>query len=591
MRIRSAEDTTKGTAQDDVVEIAEDGIVQEVQLWALDAVLCSAPSSRFDWRTSVTITRKDFLLRSAAALGPGLAWAAHPTTLSAREAEHPAANPAVFNVLQFGAKGDGKSKDTAAIQAAIDAAGKAGGTVIFPAGNYLSGTVRLKSSVALYLGPGSTLTAGPDKADFDVYEKLTYDTFSDEETSYFYHALITGEGLENISISGEGTIEGNRTQRGGPKLIALKKCRLISIRGLTLQNAPNYNISFLGCDYVDVDGVTIFNGYADGIDPDCCQFVRIANCYVETFDDAIVPKTSPSLGYLRATENVTVTNCVLTTSCYALKLGTESSGDFKNIAFSNCTVFSRRDKWNRGPIGGVAVESVDGSNIDRVVVSNIAMYDVWAPIFIRLGGRGRAQKTPTPGTLRNVSISHINATGASLASSITGVPGADVGPVWIQDVHISLVGKGSAARLDREVPESVPTYPEADMFGDLPCYGLYCRHVNGLTLDRVDLALENPDERPAFVADSVKRLDLLSLRADPPSGSQPTVVFHDVQQALVQGARALPGTHTFLQLSGSEVRDIRVLANDFTDAQNAVVRDSDVGTEVLTEQWNLTRRK
>src|SRR5208283_2606914 len=144
MRIRSAEDTTKGTAQDDVVEIAEDGIVQEVQLWALDAVLCSAPSSRFDWRTSVTITRKDFLLRSAAALGPGLAWAAHPTTLSAREAEHPAANPAVFNVLQFGAKGDGKSKDTAAIQAAIDAAGKAGGTVIFPAGNYLSGTVRLK---------------------------------------------------------------------------------------------------------------------------------------------------------------------------------------------------------------------------------------------------------------------------------------------------------------------------------------------------------------------------------------------------------------------------------------------------------------
>jgi len=547
--------------------------------------------SRFDWRTSVTITRKDFLLRSAAALGPGLAWAAHPTTLSASAAEHPAANPAVFNVLQFGAKGDGKSKDTAAVQAAIDAAGKAGGTVVFPAGNYLSGTLRLKSSVALYLGPGSTLTASPDKADFDVYEKLTYDTFSDEETSYFHHALITGEGLENISISGEGTIEGNRTQRGGPKLIALKKCRLISIRGLTLQNAPNYNISFLSCDYVDVDGVTIFNGYADGIDPDCCQFVRIANCYVETFDDAIVPKTSPSLGYLRATENVTVTNCVLTTSCYALKLGTESSGDFKNIAFSNCTVFSRRDKWNRGPIGGVAVESVDGSNIDRVVVSNIAMYDVWAPIFIRLGGRGRAQKTPTPGTLRNVSISHINATGASLASSITGVPGADVGPVWIQDVHISLVGKGSAARLDREVPESVPTYPEADMFGDLPCYGLYCRHVNGLTLDRVDLALENPDERPAFVADSVKRLDLLSLRAAPPSGSQPTVVFHDVQQALVQGARALPGTHTFLQLSGSEVRDIRALANDFTDAQNAIIRDSDVGTEVLTQQWNLTSRK
>jgi len=540
----------------------------------------------------MTITRKDFLLRSAAALAPGLAWAAHPAAMSASAPEHPAASLAIFNILQFGAKGDGKSKDTAAIQAAIDDAAKTGGgTVVFPAGDYLSGKLRLRSSVALYLGPGSTLIASPDKADFDAYEKLTYDTFSDEETSYFHYALITGEGVENISVTGPGTIEGNRNQRGGPKLIALKTCRLISIHGITLQNSPNYNISLLGCDYVDIDGVTIFNGYADGIDPDCCQFVRIANCYVETFDDAIVPKTSPSLGYLRSTENLTVTNCVLTTSSYALKLGTESSGDFKNIAFSNCTVFSRRDKWNRGPLGGVAIESVDGGNIDRVVVTNIAMHDVWAPIFIRLGGRGRAQKTPTPGTLRNVSISQIVATGAALASSITGVPGGDVGPVWIQDSRISVVGKGSAARLDREIPEEIPAYPEADMFGELPCYALYCRHVNGLVLDRVDFALENADERPALVADAVKRFELLSFRAAPPSGSQPTVAFHDVQQALLQGARALPGTRTFLQLSGAGVRGIRAMANDFTDAQSAISRDGDVGADVVNEQWNLTSRK
>lgn len=539
----------------------------------------------------MSITRKDFLLRSAAALGPGLAWAASPTAISAGAAEHPAPSLPSFNIVQFGAKGDGKSKDTAAIQAAIDAAGKAGGTVVFPAGDYLSGTLRLRSRVALYLAPGSTLTASPDKADFDAYEKLSYETFSDEETSYFRHALIAAEGVENISITGEGTIEGNRNLRGGPKLIALKTCRLITIRGITLQNSPNYNISLLGCDYVDIDGVTIFNGFADGIDPDCCQFVRIANCYIETFDDAIVLKTSPSLGYLRPTENVTVTNCVLTTSSYPLKLGTESSGDFKNIAFSNCTVFSRRDKWNRGPLGGVAIESVDGGNIDRVVVSNIAMHDVWAPIFIRLGGRGRAQKTPAPGTLRNVSISHINATGAALASSITGVPGADLGPVWIQDVHISVVGKGSSARLDREIPEEVTAYPEADMFGELSCYALYCRHVNGLALDRVDFALENPDERPALVADRVKRLDLLSFRAAPPAGSQPAVAFHDVQQALVQGTRALPGTRIFLQLSGADLRGIRAMANDFTDAQTAIARDSDVGPDVLVEQWNLTSRK
>jgi Pectate lyase superfamily protein len=539
----------------------------------------------------MTITRKDFLLQSAAAFTPTLARAAHAATVTARPSEHPVAGLGFFNIVEFGAKGDGKSKDTVAIQAAVDAASRAGGTVVFPAGNYLSGTVRLRSSVALYLGPGSTLTVSPDKADFEAYEKLPYETFSDEETSYFRNALITAEGAENISITGPGMIDGNRNQRGGPKLIAQKSCRLISIRGVTLKNAPNYNISLLGCDYVDIDGVTIFNGYADGIDLDCCQFVRVANCYVETFDDAIVPKTSPSLGSLRPTDNVTVTNCILTTACYALKLGTESSGDFNNLAFSNSTIFSRRDKWNRGPLGGVAIESVDGGNIDRVVVSNIVMHDVWAPIFIRLGGRGRGQKTPTPGRLRNVSISHLNATGAALASSITGVPGGEVGPISIRDVHLSFLGKGNAARLDREIPENVPAYPETDMFGELPCYALYCRHVNGLVLDRVDLALENADERPALMADAVKQLDLLSLRAAPPAGSQPTVVFHDVQQSLVQGARALPGTHTFLQLSGADVQGIRAIANDFTEAATAISRDDEVRAEVLSEQGNLTSRK
>jgi polygalacturonase len=431
----------------------------------------------------MTMTRKDFLIRSAATLVPGLVVVANPAPPFTN------ASLPILNIMEFGAKGDGRSKDTSAIQAAIGAVGRAGGTVLFPSGTYISGTVRLKSSVTLHLAPGSTLRASPDNADFDPCEKLDYNTYSDKETSFFHCALIRGEEVENISISGSGTIDGNRNQRGGPKPIALKKCRLISIRGITLRNAPNYNISLLGCDYIDIEGVTILNGFADGIDPDCSQFVRIANCYIETWDDAIVPKTSPSLGYLRPTENVTVTNCVLTTACYALKLGTESSGDFKNIAFSNCTVFSRRDKWKREPLGGLAIESVDGGNVDRVVVSNIAMHDVRAPIFIRLGERGRGQQTAKPGTLQNVSISNICATGASLASSITGVPGGNLGPVWLQDVHISVVGKGSAVPSERDIPENVSGYPEVDMFGELPCYGLYCRHVNGLALDRVDLVL------------------------------------------------------------------------------------------------------
>ena len=209
--------------------------------------------------------------------------------------------------------------------------GVLGGSVYFPPGKYLSGTVRLQSHVSLFLDSGATLIASPDKADFDPYETLDFKSFSDEETTYFNQALVRAQDAEYIGIVGPGTIDGNRTKRRGPKPIALKNCRHVAVRDITLRNAPNYNISLLGCDYVNIEGVTILNGYADGIDPDCCHHVRIANCYVEAWDDAIVPKASFALGYRRSTENLTVTNCVLTTACNCFKLGTESSGDFKKI--------------------------------------------------------------------------------------------------------------------------------------------------------------------------------------------------------------------------------------------------------------------
>ena len=174
---------------------------------------------------------------------------------------------------------------------------------------------------------------------------------------------------------------------------------------------------------MNIEGVTILNGYADGIDPDCCHHVRIANCYVEAFDDAIVPKASFALGYRRSTEHVTVTNCVLTTGCNCFKLGTESSGDFKNITVSNCAMFARPDLWKRKPTSGVALEMVDGASVERIAVSNIVMADIESPIFIRLGNRGRAQAVPKPEHLEDISISDIVATGAERASSITGIPG------------------------------------------------------------------------------------------------------------------------------------------------------------------------
>ena len=519
-------------------------------------------------------------LRAGAEEGAGKNPGRPPEPVSAPKLE---VGLTVCNVRQFGAKGDGAALDTGAIQTAIDDAGRVGGRVYFPPGRYLSGTVRLRSHVALQLEAGATLVASPEKTDFDPYEKLGYRSFDDEETTYFDFALVRGTNLEDVSILGPGTIDGNRQKRGGPKPIALKQCRLVRIRDLTLRHAPNYNISLLGCDEVDIVGVTIRNGYCDGIDPDCCRNVRIAQCDIESWDDAIVPKASTALGVNRATENLTVTNCVLTTGCNALKLGTESNGGFKNIAFSNCVVFARRDLWRRPPISGVALEAVDGGLIDRVVVSNIAMADVQAPIFIRLGNRGRGQTPPQPRGLRNVSISGIVATGADLASSITGIPGHPVQGVTLQNIRITVRGGRDASLARATVPELEAKYPDANMFGQLPAYGLFCRHVEGLVLDSISIDCEKPDGRPAVILDDVQDADLRTVLAAPPLGDEPALWLRSVRDCFLHGLRARAGTRRYVRLSGAQTAHVRAAGNDFSAAKVPVIVDHDVPRK--ERQW------
>ena len=536
----------------------------------------------------MNLTRKDFLLRAgAAALPVSLAGAA---LSAAGQSATPAPAGPQFNIRHFGAKGDGQTKDTQAIQGAIDAAGGNGGTVYFPPGNYLSGTVRFKSRVTVFLDAGATLISSPDKEDFDPYEKLNFKSFSDDETTDFHYALLRGQDVEHVGVVGPGTIDGNRTKRHGPKPIALKNCRHIAVRDITIQNSPNYNISLLGCDFVNIEGVTILNGYCDGIDPDCCHQVRITNCYVESWDDAIVPKASFALGYRRSTENVTVTNCVLTTACSCFKLGTESSGDFKNITVSNCTMFARPDLWKgRNPSSGVSLEMVDGASVERIAVSNIVMVDIESPIFIRLGNRGRGQTTPKPEHLDGISISDIVATGAQRASSITGIPGFPVRRITLKNIRIAAIGGGSAELARKEVPELESKYPDADMFGDLPAYGLFCRHAETLILDGVHFHLEKPDARPALIFDQVEDLELRASSAAPPAGDEPVVALHNVRRSFVQGCRAQPGTRTLLKLAGAQTERITAIGNELTEAITAVQFEPGLDKNVLRQEANLLR--
>ncbi len=422
----------------------------------------------------------------------------------------------VHDVRETGAKGDGVSKDTAAIQAAVDAASKeGGGTVRIPSGSYLSGTIFLKSFVTIEIEAGATVLFSKDEGDFAKYEELPFKPVDDRETTYFRYALFTGEGLQHVTIQGAGVIDGNRPKRGGPKPIALKRCEHVAIRGITIQNAPNYNISFLGCDWVEITGVTILNGYSDGIDPDSSRFVRISNCYVDSSDDAICPKASRALGQPRATENLTVTNCVLRTSRNNFKFGTESAGDLRNVAVSNIVMLKR--VRGSAAISGISLESVDGAHIENVVISNISMEDVRAPIFLRLGNRGRGMAEPKPGSLEEVTISGIRARNATMASSVTGLPGAVVRNIVLDNIQVRCAGGGK--RLTTAVPEFPAKYPEAMMFGELPAYGLYARHVEGLILHRFRAACVAADERSEFVFDDVKGVDAIgSAGVAPTSG-------------------------------------------------------------------------
>lgn len=495
-----------------------------------------------------------------------------------------------LNVRGQGAKGDGRTIDTRALQAAIDAAGPRGGTVFFPPGEYVSGTLRLRSHVTLRLDAGAILIASKADEHFDAAERLPYDPFSDPETSDFRSALLQGFDLVDIAILGPGRIDGNRSSRGGPKPIALKRCRNIRIRDLTIANAPNYNISLLGCEDVDIHRVTIQNGYSDGIDPDCCRNVRINDCRIESRDDAIVLKTSFALGVRRPTQDVRVTNCHLTTIHNALKLGTESVGDFRNILFSNCTIVGQSHAWKGDLSTGVSLQTVDGGHLARVTVSDIRMTDVRAPIFVRLGKRGRSQDVPVAGTLKNVSISNVVAVGAMTASSITGVPGAPVADIALKNVRITAKGGAGVEVASQLVLEKEKAYPDAYMFRDLPAYGLYCRHVRGLTLDDIELDAERPDARPAVVLDDVDHARMRNLRAMPPAEGQPLVWLRSVRDYELSRLRARPGTKVVVRLSDADTARIRLVGNDFSQVEEVATIDGPVPATALRIEGPLPPR-
>ncbi len=420
----------------------------------------------------------------------------------------------VYDVRERGAAADGSALATKAIQAAVDACAAAGGgTVYFPPGRYLSGTIVLKSGVALELEAGAVLLGSANLADYPSHI-AAFRSYTD---SYTEKSLIYAEKVENIAIRGRGRIDGQGASfpqqahpyKLRPYLVRVIQCRNILVEDVTIVNSPMWVQHYLACDDVVIRGIKVYskvNHNNDGIDIDCSQRVRISDCDISSGDDAIVLKATAN----RPCRDVTVANCTLNTNCNALKLGTESNGGFDNIAISNCTIYDTR-------LAGIAVEMVDGGLLERVSFQNIVMKNTSCPIFVRLGNRARpfTEGGPKPGMgrLRHVVISNVQAVGANnTGCSITGLHGHPVEDVTLDNVRLSFAGGGTAADAQRKIEENPEKYPEYRMFGTLPAYGFYCRHARNLTFRNVETRFDAPEARPGLVTEDVQELRVIDSR-------------------------------------------------------------------------------
>ncbi len=439
----------------------------------------------------------------------------------------------VHDIRDHGANGDGKTLCTEAIQAAIDkCAAQGGGTVYLPPGKWLSGTIYMKSHVTLLLDAGCTLLGSRHMKDYprNISAVRSY------TDNYVNQSLIAGEDLHDIAIRGRGTIDGNGEAfaaankvrrvspgyvnvpifRNRPYVIRLVNCRDVLVEGVRLQNSSMWMQHYLACERLTLRGLTIYNHNLqcnDGVDIDGCRNVLISDCFINSDDDALCLKSTLD----RPCENVTITNCVLSSHCSAIKMGTESNGGFKNITITNCTICSSHCKKvsngrQRG-LAGIALEIVDGGHLDRVTISNVVIDGVAVPIFMRLGNRARPfnKDMPRPGvgTFKNVVISNVVANNVSkIGCSITGLPGHPIVNVLLSNIKLTFEGGGTEKEAAREVPKRPKAYPECTMFGVLPAYGFYCRHVNGLKFTNVQLQTIEPDRRSAIICDDVKNLEI-----------------------------------------------------------------------------------
>jgi polygalacturonase len=512
-----------------------------------------------------------------------------------------AGNAAVFDIRNFGAKADGQTLNTAAIQSAINKAHAMGGGIVHvPAGLYRSGTLELLSGVTLNLAKGATVRGSDSLADYrrghwpallmakdqqhigvtgegtldgnsQVLEKLFATIRESGNGLAFFPNTAPGQKLDIIGPTGVPTIIDPHTlQAEGklikylygtmtrpyefvrPQVIEFWGCRNITIRDITLANAACWVETYRDCEDILIERLKVrstdyWNN--DGIDLVDCRRVKMIDCDIDSADDALCLKSDPRG---EGCADITVNNCKLASRASAVKFGTASHHGFKRIHISDLQV---RDTYR----SVVAIQSVDGAEIEDVTVERVKATNTGNAFFIRLGHR--TQSKP-PGSIHNIILRDmdvvvrpehpgehmdVNTPHNQIPSSIVGLPNKPVESILLENIKVRFPGGAKREKVEIKldalgsVPENARDYPEFSMWGELPAWGVYIRHAKHVTLRNVQFSLDAPDFRPAIVADDAPGLCLDKIKVGP-GGGEPVVIFKDSPDADLRNPSLPEGT-------------------------------------------------
>ena len=498
----------------------------------------------------------------------------------------------VYNIRKFGAKGDGTTLDTAAVQAAINACeGDGGGTVLVPAGTFLIGTIELKSNITLHIAAAGKLLGSADGRSYQAVDAIPLS--GDATLKDGNCALIFAVNAKNVAIEGPGTIDGQGAQfyspvRGTPPPsglgddqrpyhILVYRCENLSVRNITLLDSAYHSVRVIQSKRVHMDRIYIHNRVNinnDGFHFISAEYVTVSNCILKCQDDACA--------MFGSCKYIMVTNCSFSTRWSVFRFG---GGHAENILVSNCLL------WE---VDGCPIkfQGDPGSRFENMSFSNLILKDVTGPISISIGGRLPPPNEETPVVVRNISFSNIQGTVTShpapLSEStftegremsrypgedkacivLNSVSGSVLESISFDNIHITFEGGGTsedAAR--RDLPEVFGEYFE---LGTLPAYGLYARNARGITLHNVRFQLDTTDLRPAIILDHVEDVAMNGLSVDGNSEAESVLRFIDSKQILLTATRVLTPSSVFLQLEGAANEGIIIEGGDLSKAASPV---------------------